>query len=234
MRAWTLHVFGRHAHGDLGKVCTLRRGAIRLDEIRARCPQRKTAAELYASLRNAGLEYGPSFQGVQELWCGERESLGEVHLPLAAIPACQTNGNSDGMWIHPALLDSCLQVLAAALPEDTQASSRKRIYLPSGVASLRFLARPGARLFSHCVLRPGSSLGTEFLEADIRVLDEDGCVACELLGFRVKLVAREMAEQAGENPSELLYDVTWVAKRPVASPNPKWFARLFMVHPCRM
>ena len=89
-----------------------------LDEIRARCPQRKTAAELYASLKNAGLEYGPSFQGVEQLWCGFREALGEVRLPAAVIPARQANGKYDGAWIHPALLDSCLQVLAAALPED--------------------------------------------------------------------------------------------------------------------
>ena len=200
-----------------------------LDEIRARCPQRKTAAELYASLRNAGLEYGPSFQGVQQLWCGQREALGEVRLPPAVIPVSQTNGNSDGVWMHPALLDSCLQVLAAALPEDKTGAGRKRIYLPSGVSSIRFLARPDARLFSHCVVRPASSLGTEFLEADVRLLDEAGCVACELLGFRVKLVSGETDREARENPGDLLYDVAWVAKRPVASGNsngsepPSWF-----------
>ena len=217
--AWTLHASG-DMRMEAAEFAGCTEEQFSLDEIRARCPQRKVAAELYTSLSNAGLEYGPSFQGVQQLWCGEREALGEVRLPPAAIPVCQTNGNSDGTWMHPALLDSGLQVLAAALPEDTRGPSRKRIYLPSGVASLRFLARPGARLFSHSVVRPGSSLGTEFLEADIRLLDENGCVTCELLGFRVKLVAREMAEQAGENPSELLYDVTWVAKRPVASQNP--------------
>ena len=214
--AWTLHASGdmRMEVPDFARCAEEKYS---LDEIRARCPQRKTAAELYASLRNAGLEYGPSFQGVQQLWCGQREALGEVRLPPAVISVGQTNGKSDGAWIHPALLDSCLQVLAAALPEDRTGSGRKWIYLPVGVASLRFLARPDARLFSHCVVRPGSSLGTEFLEADIRLLDEDGCVTGELLGFRVKLVTGETDREARENPGDLLYDVTWVTKRPVAS-----------------
>jgi acyl transferase domain-containing protein/acyl-CoA synthetase (AMP-forming)/AMP-acid ligase II/NADPH:quinone reductase-like Zn-dependent oxidoreductase/NAD(P)-dependent dehydrogenase (short-subunit alcohol dehydrogenase family)/acyl carrier protein len=215
---WTLH-----ASGDMRmEVSDLVRCAeeqYSLDEIRGRCPQRKTAAELYASLRDAGLEYGPSFQGVAQLWCGHREALGEVRLPLAVIPLYQTNGKSDGTWIHPALLDSCMQALAAALPEDRTGSGRKRLYLPSGVASLRFLARPGARLFSHCVVRPGSGLGTEFLEADIRLLGEDGSVTCELLGFRVKQVSGETDREVRENPGDLLYDVTWVAKRPVAPRN---------------
>jgi myxalamid-type polyketide synthase MxaB len=226
--AWTLHASG-DMRMEVAEFARCTEEQYSLDEIRARCPQRKTSAELYASLRNAGLEYGPSFQGVQQLWCGQREALGEVRLPPAVISPFQNNGHSDGAWMHPALLDSCLQVLAAALPEERIGSTRKRIYLPSGLASLRFLARPDARLFSHCVVRPASSLGTEFLEADIRLLDEAGCVACELLGFRVKLVSGEADREARENPGDLLYDVAWVAKRPLASGSsngsepPSWF-----------
>jgi acyl transferase domain-containing protein len=213
--AWTLHASG-DMRMEVADFVRCAEEQFSLEEIRTRCPQRKTAAELYAVLRNAGLEYGPSFQGVQQLWCGHREALGEVRLPAAAIPISQTDGKSDGTAIHPALLDSCLQVLAAAVPENRAAPGRKWIYLPSGVASLRFLARPPARIFSHCVVRPSSSLGTEYLEADIRLLDDDGSVLCEILGFRVKLVSEETDRKARENPGDLLYDVTWVTKRAVA------------------
>ena len=217
--AWTLH-----ASGDMRmEVADLVRCAeeqFSLDEIRGRCPRTKTAAELYASLKNAGLEYGPSFQGVQQLWCGQREALGEVRLPSAVNSAHHANGKSDGAWIHPALLDSCLQVLAGALPKDRAGSVRKWTYLPSGAASVRFLARPEERLFSHAALRPGSSLGAEYLEADIRLLDEEGCVVAEILGFRVKLVTGETDREARENPADLLYDVNWVTKRAVAATKP--------------
>jgi acyl transferase domain-containing protein/acyl-CoA synthetase (AMP-forming)/AMP-acid ligase II/acyl carrier protein len=226
--AWTLNASG-DMRMEVADFVRCSEEQYSLEEIRARCPQRKTAAELYASLRIAGLEYGPSFQGVQQLWWGHREALGEVRLPSAATAVCQTDGTSDGAWIHPALLDSCLQVLAAALPEDRTGSSRKLTYLPTGVASLRFLSQPDARIFSHCVVRTGDSFGTEFIDADIRLLDEDGSVVCELLGLRVKLVSGETDREARENPGDFLYDVAWVTKRPVAStkgPNgsepPSW------------
>jgi acyl transferase domain-containing protein/acyl-CoA synthetase (AMP-forming)/AMP-acid ligase II/acyl carrier protein len=227
--SWTLHASG-DMRMEIADFVRCAEEQYSLDEIRARCPRRKTAAGFYETLKNAGLEYGPSFQGVQQLWCGDREALGEVRLSSATISFCDADGNSEGASMHPALLDSCLQVLAAALPEDKTESIRKWTYLPTGVTTLRFLSRPNeTRLFSHCVVRPGSSLGTEFLEADIRLLDEDGRVICETLGFRVKLVAGEADRDVRENPGEFLYEVTWVAKRPISSRNmngsepPSWF-----------
>ncbi len=216
--AWTLHASG-DMRMEVSEFVRCGEEQYSLDEIRARCPQRKTAAELYASLKNAGLEYGPSFQGVEQLWCGFHEALGEVRLPAAVIPARQANGKYDGAGIHPALLDSCLQVIAAALPEDRNTAGRKRIYLPTGLASLRFLTWPDEKIFSHCVVLPGSNLGTEFLTADIRLLDEGGNVTCELLGFQMKLVAGEADRDARENPGDLLYDVAWIAKRATAQRN---------------
>lgn len=213
--AWTLHASGE-LRTEVAEFTRCAEEQFSLEEIRARCPRRIAPADLYSSLRDAGLDYGPSFQGVREVWRGEREALGEVQLPSAAISAGPSNGSSDGTWIHPALLDSCVQVLAAALPEDNSRPGRRWTYLPSGLASLRILARPdlhsGAPLFSHCVVRPGGALGGESLEADIRLLNGDGCVAGELLGFRVKLVAGEANREVRENPGDLLYDASWAAK----------------------
>ncbi|HEV2521761.1 MAG TPA: SDR family NAD(P)-dependent oxidoreductase [Candidatus Acidoferrales bacterium] len=216
--AWTLH-----ASGDMRMEATESAGsaeaACNLEEIQARCLRRKTSAELYGSLRSAGLEYGPGFRGVEQLWCGEGEALGEVRLPAAANAGRPAGGKSDGVWIHPALLDSCFHVLGAALPENSNGSGRKRTYLPVGVASLRFIAIPDSRVFSHCVVRPGANLSAEFLEANIRLLDEKGRLLCELLGFRVKQVASEAAQDSRENTGDLLYDVAWIVKRSVA-PQP--------------
>jgi acyl transferase domain-containing protein/acyl-CoA synthetase (AMP-forming)/AMP-acid ligase II/acyl carrier protein len=216
--AWTLHASG-DMRMEVPDFARCAEEQFSLDEIRARCSRRRTAAELYAALKNNGLEYGPGFQGVEQLWCGEREALGQISLPSAAGSVCATNGDADGMWFHPALLDSCLHVLAAALPEEAANSGRKLMYLPTSVATLRCLSRPKARLFSHCRIRPGSSLGAEFVDADFRLLDDEGCVVGELLGFRVKLISGETPRDARETPAELLYDVTWMAKKVAAVRN---------------
>jgi acyl transferase domain-containing protein/acyl-CoA synthetase (AMP-forming)/AMP-acid ligase II/acyl carrier protein len=211
---WTLHASGdMRLESESIARCTEEQYSI--DEIRARCPQSKTGSELYTSLKNAGLEYGPSFQGVQHVWAGQREALGEVSLP-AQTNISHNNGESGSLWIHPALLDSCLQVLAAALPEDKSGSFRKWTYLPVGVASFRFVERPGKRIFSHAAIRQESNLGAEFLEADIRLLGEDGSVVGELLGFRAKLVSGDVERESRENPDNLLYDISWIEKRSAA------------------
>ena len=74
------------------------------------------------------------------------------------------------------------------------------------------MGRPGRHLFSHAVLRQESNLGAEFLEADIRLLGEDGRVVGELLGFRAKLVSADAERDSRENPDDLLYDVCWIEK----------------------
>jgi acyl transferase domain-containing protein/acyl-CoA synthetase (AMP-forming)/AMP-acid ligase II/acyl carrier protein len=207
---WTLHASGdmRLESENIAR-CTQEQYSI--GEIQARCPRQKSAVELYASLKDAGLEYGPAFQGVQEVWCGSREALGHISLPEQVQPS-PDHDYSEASWIHPVMLDSCLQVLAAALPEERGGSRRKWTYLPVGVGSLRFTGRPGRHLFSHAALRQESNLGAEFLEADIRLLGEDGSVVAELLGFRAKLVSADAELGSRENPDDLLYDVSWIEK----------------------
>ena len=209
---WTLHASGE-LRMDSAEAAAPAEGIRNLDEIRARCFRRKAAGELYPALRNAGLEYGPSFQGVTQLWVGEGEALGEVQLPSAARAVGSSGGKSEAYWIHPALLDSCLQVLGAALPESVNGTSSKRKYLPIGASSVRFFSPPDGKLFSHCVLRRAGDRGQEFLEADIHLLKEKGSACCELLGFRLKQIGAEADPEARENTADLLYEVNWITKR---------------------
>ena len=51
------------------------------------------------------------------------------------------------------------------------------------------------------------------VDADFRLLDAEGCVVAEILGFRVKLISGDSAREARENPADLLYDVSWVRKK---------------------
>jgi myxalamid-type polyketide synthase MxaB len=179
---------------------------IHIENIHAQCPEEKSGAELYAALRERGLEYGPVFQGVERFWRRDGEALAKVRLsPLVEREASR-------YLMHPALLDSCLHVLAAALPNWASSSDHKWLYLPVGVGSLRFLAHPPARLFSHCVFRVGSRFGSDILEADIRLLDDNGRMLAELLDLRLKLVRRESDPVARNDFADWLYEPMWIPK----------------------
>ncbi len=87
-----------------------------------------SAAEHYGQCRQLGLEYGASFQGLQQLYRGEGEAWGRVQLPAGV--------SHHGYLVHPALLDACLQVTAGALPATHNAA-----WLPVRVKHYR-VARP--------------------------------------------------------------------------------------------
>ena len=87
-----------------------------------------SAAEHYGQCRQLGLEYGASFQGLQQLYRGEGEAWGRVQLPAGV--------SHHGYLVHPALLDACLQVTAGALPATHNAA-----WLPVQVKHYR-VARP--------------------------------------------------------------------------------------------
>ena len=97
---WTMHARGtlRLAKGESAPAALESLAAIQ-----ARCPDVHSGAELYAAMERRGLEYGPSFQGAEQVWRGDGESLALVHLPRPP-----TRSAYDG---HPALLDSCFHAL---------------------------------------------------------------------------------------------------------------------------
>lgn len=203
--AWVLNASGE-IRTESAESASPNPEEIRLENIQAQCREEKPGAELYAALRESGLEYGPAFQGVERLWRRDGEALGKIRLSALAEP------EAGRYLIHPALLDSCLHVLAAAVPNQTSSSDRTWLYLPAGIGNLRLLGRPPAGLFSHCVFRPGSRFGSEMLEADVRLLDEDGRMIAELLDLRLKLVRHESNRVARENFADWLYEPVWIPR----------------------
>ncbi|WP_432973948.1 SDR family NAD(P)-dependent oxidoreductase [Dactylosporangium sp. CA-233914] len=102
-----------------------------LSDLRQRCREAGDPVAHYAALSRAGLRYGPAFQGVEALWRGEGEALGRLRGTV------DLTGDRDRYQVHPAVLDSALQVLAAALlPEGADAQT----YLPASVGRFRLAA----------------------------------------------------------------------------------------------
>ncbi|MFG2994797.1 type I polyketide synthase [Streptomyces sp. NPDC048257] len=70
--------------------------------------------ELYARLAEAGLEYGPAFQGVRAAWASDEATYVEI------APADGQRADASLFGLHPALLDSALHAIGlTGLVEDT-------------------------------------------------------------------------------------------------------------------
>jgi acyl transferase domain-containing protein/NADPH:quinone reductase-like Zn-dependent oxidoreductase/SAM-dependent methyltransferase len=170
-----------------------------LDTLRGRCRDSADVAQHHADLAARGLVFGASLRGLQRLHTGTDEALGDVVLPEPAI-----SGRGDYL-IHPALLDACLQTLAAALAHSAHAQAAAgRAYLPMAIERVLLLRSPGNRVTAHARLQAAAGAASpRMLRGDVAVYDAQGLVAI------VQGIALRAAD-AGASSAELpLYEVAW-------------------------
>ena len=168
--------------------------AVDLATLRARCATTLAGRDFYAELRGNGFEYGTPFDAVTEVVTGDGEALGRVELT--------TDGDGE-YFVHPALLDGCIQVAAAALAVEWRNSGDRAPALPARIESVWFRQRPSPQLWSHARVRPGATADRAVV--DITVLDAASACVGELLGLH--LVRRNVA--AREATPAAAFEIHW-------------------------
>jgi acyl transferase domain-containing protein len=150
--------------------------------IKARCPSERSAADHYRVMRDLHVDYGPSFQCVESVWIGDSEALARLRPASLDVRRYQ---------MDPVLLDSMLQVLAAAL-----STSAQTILVPVSVDRFRLqkpTTMPNA-LWAHAVARTEGSC----IRASVRLLTEAGDLVAEARGIGLEpLEPSEAARAAG-------------------------------------
>lgn len=164
--------------------------------IQQRC-QEVTRETFYQTLAERGVALDSSFQGIEQLWRRQGEAIATLQLPqhLETTP----------YKIHPALLDACLQVFWATLP-DTETAS----YLPVGLGELTSQGPVEGQLFSHAVTTSQTN-NAEFT-GDVRVLDAQGVVQMTLKGIQLRQMRPTQPSYA-----DWFYQVQW-QPHPLLSP----------------
>jgi myxalamid-type polyketide synthase MxaE and MxaD len=197
-RSWTLHVTGKICPQENGSTSpVIEREA--LAEARARCSELISGQDYYLRLRASGIDYGPSFQSITQLWRCNSEMLGEVRVsdgPYGEFNACE---------FHPAILDACFQTLGASVAAQAADDEKQGTYMPTHVEEIRVHGRPGLHLWSHAHLQ---ERGADTIKGDVRLLDGTGQVTVEILGLRFESLARA----AQENLENWLYEFHWQLK----------------------
>jgi acyl transferase domain-containing protein len=155
--------------------------------IQARCQSERSATDHYQLMTAAQLEYGPAFQGVESVWTGRSEALGRLK------PAPR---DANRYQVHPALLDSAWQVLAAA-----RSAGRTRTMVPVSVESVRPEVSPAAAapLWAHAIWNEDQQIES----GTVRLLTEDGQLAIEAVGIGLAAI------DASSSEDEPFYAVVW-------------------------
>ncbi len=181
-----------------------------LVQMQARLGAPVPASTLYADLADRGLNYGPAFQRLAEVWRGEGEALARLE-PI----------DGAGQYrLHPAVLDGAFQSLAAALPGDFAAATAGRLFLPVAVETV-YLARqpqPQASLYCHAHLR-GAATATEDIKGDLLLLDEEARIVALVLGLRLRAAAERRLPPEDQAISQWFYRLAWEERPLEASTN---------------
>jgi acyl transferase domain-containing protein/acyl carrier protein len=199
---WVAHVSGtlRSGAGSAGTAACLA-----LADAKAACPEEMATVDFYAGFERRGLAFGPDFRSIQQLWRGPSQALGEIAV-TGALAA-----EAPAYRMHPVLLDGCLQVLAAALPTDTE----EGLYLPIGMGRYTLHQAPAARCWSHVGVLASSA---ESSRATVTVWQADGTLVAELADVQLKRVSRDALERLGERwLDDCLYETIWRPAPLVAS-----------------
>ncbi|AKT41167.1 type I polyketide synthase [Chondromyces crocatus] len=176
----------RHARGgiprDPPRASMNPPAVVDLDALRARCGEVVPGREHYRRMADRGVQFGPAFQAIEELFRRDGEALGRIRLPPTA--------GTGTFCIHPVLLDACFQAIEVALPGG---AGRDVTFLPTGVArfTLHEAIPSDTTLWSHVQLLHGGDGAGDSLEANVTLLDEQGRVLAEARSFRAAPLDRE-------------------------------------------
>ncbi|MFI6513879.1 SDR family NAD(P)-dependent oxidoreductase [Streptosporangium sp. NPDC050855] len=140
--------------------------------------------ELYDDLAVAGLDYGPSFQGLRSVWRHDDGLWAEVTLPGEL--------DATGFGIHPAALDACLHALML--------NGRETAELPFSWGGVRLHAAGATSLRVRI---------TETGDGDVLMFVTDGTGRPVLTARSLRLRPLSATEIEGAAPRDSLFRVEW-------------------------
>jgi len=188
---WTVHATGRVRLSDSAGKGTL--PLEDLEEVRKRATELRLGDVHYHDMEQRGLQYGPTFRGLQEIWRRDGEAVGRIAAPESLEP---TPG------IHPALLDAALQVILEAVP------SGDTTYVPTRLRRFEVLRRGSVQWASARLVQGESWRKGSTLEGDIVLLDGQGQPLVEVEGLVLTpLPVRNSKARAEQDRS--LFELAW-------------------------
>ena len=205
---WTLHASGRMAPAQVSLHVP-----VDLAALRARC--HTTIDRIYAEqqFRDQGINYGPDFQALAQLFVGNGEALGHVVLPPTLT------ATAGDYQLHPVLLDAALCVASSLLPE-----GESDPYLPFGMERMQ-LYKSGihTRLWSHVQQR---ATFPDSQQVDITLIDEEGDVVAQFTNFTLRRAGRQSIV-GHQRRLDWLYELAWnlvprARKSPFAQEAGRW------------
>ncbi|MDR2443917.1 MAG: SDR family NAD(P)-dependent oxidoreductase, partial [Deltaproteobacteria bacterium] len=202
---WHLHVSGNILKGpDVSREKIDLKGI--LDSLSQNSlTQQVDVASYYEQFSQYGaVQYGKSFQGLRRLWRHDGGAIAEV--------ALDNKDNQDNQYnIHPALLDSCLQSMVAALATNQDDLSGEG-FMPFSVDKVIFYAKAPQTVYVQAKIKEGHSFNQDMFSASFKIYDPQGLLIAQIIDLNMKKTNRQTLETlkaSRDQFSDLLYETAW-------------------------
>ena len=204
-----------HSQGKLGYAASAgdEASSVDLDAIRARCRKVAESDAVYPRFRDLGLDLGPSFQSLREVYKGDGEALGLLRLPASR------RGDLASLLLHPSLIDGALQAGVAA----ELVAGDARMLVPFSIGEVEILGAPGETCWTWVTeVRDERAATSAVSRKNVTILDPDGHVLVrirEATGVPIGEVHKPSAA-ASDDVSTHVYLPTWDESPAVATATP--------------
>jgi NADPH:quinone reductase-like Zn-dependent oxidoreductase/NAD(P)-dependent dehydrogenase (short-subunit alcohol dehydrogenase family)/acyl carrier protein len=192
----------RYASGQYGPSRQARLGES-LASVRETMHGASSVERFYDRMRSVGINFGSAFQTVRELYVNHGTALARLRLTGDAAP----------YRFHPALLDGCLQGLAAAGDDGS-------LRLPVSLETFRLYGVPGVEVWAHAQVREAKG----DLVGSLRMWNTEGELIAEVEGVHLRRVL--LAQPAVR--TDWLHQMQWRPK-PLAGVATRTHGRLLVI-----
>lgn len=178
--------------------------ALDLPGMQAQCTQGSLSTRrCYEVFKAMGLEYGPAYQGIEQVYVGQGEVLVKLSLPSSV------SHTKDQFFLHPSVMDSALQASIALIMglDDTNGKAALNPILPFALGELEVLGSCSAStMWSFVRYSNGSKAGDKVKKLDIDICDERGNVCARIKEFTLRVLegdfqASSVLDMASSEPS---------------------------------
>ena len=221
---WKLHAIGRlHLNRDQSETSDAKNWQLVQKQAAERCAKALSTSEYYEMLRLEGVDYGPAFQGLEEIQRGYGEAIGRIHIPASIEAECRS------YHVHPAVLDTCLQLLGVALLGEKAQQDGGAVYMPMGLERYSFDQQTLQGGWIHGAIRSGELADKETFTEMSRCFNGAGRLIVHIKGLRFKRAAQKALKRIRQDDvTHWLHELKWQdLKNPTSSfqalpPSGKW------------
>ncbi len=175
---------------------------INIEEVKSRSQPILDISNYYQELSNKGLNYGVNFKGIKQLWKGNDRAFAYIEIPDNII--------DDNYQLHPALLDSCLQIIGAA-------TESQGIYLPVSLELFKVYQSCGNKVWAQVNIKPTDN--SQILKADLFLVDNTGDLVAQITDLSLQYLSLsslhkliDISVEKQVNIDNWLYKIDWEAK----------------------